>query len=178
MKRIIIMIGMGIFTLVCSTDMLAQESRAKQVMDKIRKGVDPAAMAGIYDYEAEAAIKAVKIRKAAKKSEAAAIIEKYNDGLASLKTGNIGLLAGLGTSIAGIVRDKDYGMLLGARSDYKNSVGKIRVKQLAMHDAMEEELFEVLSRRQKRKWHKYQEQRRMEAASTFDMGDLSLFLGL
>lgn len=175
----ILTIGIAVTLLTAATNTLAQDQKGKfaETMDIVRGRLDPGAIAGLNTYETDAMMKVLKVRRASRKAEVARIFDSYNGEMSALRDENVNLLAGLGIAIKDIVREKEFKLLWHARSDYRENVHGIREMHRELHQSMEDELLEVLTRRQERKWRKHQTALQKEQALTFDVGDLFSFVG-
>jgi len=174
MKRILLMTLAVAFAL----NMSAQQNGLPQFLNKTKGALDPSSIAGLYIYDTDGMLDKIKVRKAAKKALVGSIINDYNAGLNGLKIDNMNSLVGLGMDFKNIIVNKTFMELWNARSDYKGNIANIRETRNELHHAMETELTDVLTKRQKRKWYKYSAQLENDLSGRFDMGDLFTYVGM
>lgn len=166
--------------MVCSVFALAaqaQQNDGPGFMDKVKQSLDPAAISGLYSYDADEVLKALKIGKASRKNAVSEVLDGYNGQVEALRTDNLMHVADLGMSLREIFTNKAYGDILSSRADYKREISALRTERKAAHAEMEDALEEVLTRRQERKWNKYENKRRAAVEAQFGLGDVMEYIG-
>lgn len=173
MKQILTIAIIALFSLNAQ----AQESGLPPVLDKIKKAVDPGSIAGLNVYDTEATLKSIKVKRGERKAEAYNLIEGYNRSIRGLKDENMTALVGFGTVVKDIIQTREFKHIWAARKDYKQDLTAMRDTQQEYHAELHRQLQEVLTRRQKRKWNKFQQELKKQRAQELTVGDLLQYSG-
>lgn len=147
-------------------------------IDKIKSAIDPASIAGLYAYDAQALTKTLNIKRASKRDAITQLVNDYNSELEQLKSENLASLISLGADVKSIVQEKEFLKLFTARSNFKDQIEGIKSQRDRLHNSFEVELVQELKKRKQRKWFKYKEAQALAQNQGFAVGDLFSVIGM
>ncbi len=156
----------------------AQPLKSKPVVQKLQFILDHGALADLYRYDTREAVQRVKIRDRGKRAAFEALLHEYNLGIEVLREQNLSNVAAFGKHVVSLVRERQYGSILTARRDYRHGLKDLENGRRGLYRHLESGLEEVLTRRQLRRWMKYEEEMARRRIEIFQAADLLKVAGL